>query len=288
MFDIHNILKTGKVDARGYTKECIDALEKMGMDIKCSGDFLKWERGKLEEFSEHLKSKITYYVGEEQALKLLGNSMYGGCSHASFYWYNMGLANDITGEPRNLIHMMEHHIPDFWKNNWLQMTDLHKKLGWKVDPERAKRVLETVPYVTKEQDPDAYNERSWVYAAYGDTDSCIGETKIQTEQGTVTIADLFGKNYKGADEVIITPNGSELVPLKQKILNYDENNNLTFQPANYIMRHKVTKPKWKLLTKTGKEIIVTEDHSLIVFRNGEKLEVKPKDVLKTDKILIIK
>ena len=32
------------------------------MDIKCSGDFLKWEKGKLEEFSEHLKSEITYYV----------------------------------------------------------------------------------------------------------------------------------------------------------------------------------------------------------------------------------
>ena len=53
------------------------------------------------------------------------------------------------------------------------------------------------------------------------------------------------------------------------------------------MRHKVSKPKWKLRTKLGKEIIVTGDHSLIVFRNGKKMEVKPKDILKTDKILVI-
>ena len=28
----------------------------------------------------------------------------GGSSHQAFFWFNMDLANDITGEARNLIH----------------------------------------------------------------------------------------------------------------------------------------------------------------------------------------
>ena len=37
-----------------------------------------------------------------------------------------------------------------------------------------------------------------------------------------------------------------------------------------------------------KEIVVTNDHSMIVFREGKKIEIKPKDIRKTDKILIVK
>ena len=54
------------------------------------------------------------------------------------------------------------------------------------------------------------------------------------------------------------------------------------------MRHKVTKPKWKLKTKSGKEVIVTNDHSMIVFRDGKKLEVKPYEIQPSDKILVVK
>ena len=53
------------------------------------------------------------------------------------------------------------------------------------------------------------------------------------------------------------------------------------------MRHKVSKPKWRLKTKDGKEIIMTNDHSMIVFRDGQKLEVKPYEILPTDKVLSV-
>ena len=275
MFDIHNILKTGKVDARDYTKECIDALEKMGMDIKCSGDFLKWEKGKLEEFSEHLKSEITYYVGGEQALKLLGNSMYGGCSHASFYWYNMGLANDITGEPRNLIHMMEHHIPDFWKNNWLQMTDLHEKLGRKVDPERAKRVLETAPYVTKEQDPDAYNERSWVYAAYGDTDSLY------------LSYDYLLKSLEGYDKMTDDDKLNFIIKLNTDFL--DEHNR-QFIAEYYEKRFAKSVHKFELETvnKSGIWLDVKKRYAQVLLWKDGKFFPKDELPLKTKGLEMIK
>ena len=71
------------------------------------------------------------------------------------------------------------------------------------------------------------------------------------------------------------------------VLNY-KNGELSFNPVKRIIRHKVSKPKWKLKTKSGKEIIVTNDHSMIVFRDGVQLEIKPSNILKTDKILVIK
>ena len=72
-----------------------------------------------------------------------------------------------------------------------------------------------------------------------------------------------------------------------KVLNWDEKNGMHYTNINYISKHKVTKEKWILKTISGKEIIITKDHSLIVFRNGKKLVVKPGEVLKSDKILSI-
>ena len=84
----------------------------------------------------------------------------------------------------------------------------------------------------------------------------------------------------------VTLKGHESVNCKEKVLNWD--NDLYYAQVKRIIRHKVSKPKWKLKTKTGKEIIATNDHSMIVFRSGKKLEVKPSNILRTDKILVVK
>ena len=70
-----------------------------------------------------------------------------------------------------------------------------------------------------------------------------------------------------------------------KVLNW--NNELYFGNVKRIIRHKVSKKKWQLKTKSGKIIECTDDHSLIVFRNGEKLKIKPYEILSDDKVLSI-
>ena len=60
------------------------------------------------------------------------NSLYGGSSHISFSFFKIELANDITSESRNLIHLMEDHIPSFFRDNWVNMTELHDTLGIKL------------------------------------------------------------------------------------------------------------------------------------------------------------
>ena len=230
--------------------------------MKSGDDFSEWDDNQLQEFKRKLKDEITYHTCNEQAMKLLGNSMYGGSSHVMFFWFNLWLANDITGEARNIIHKMEHHAPEFFLG-WPQWKDVHKSLGIELidHPE------ELLKDVKIQEDTTL-------------------KIKTLTGEECISIEDLFERWFDKATEVIKTKNGSELVKSDDLILNW--NGDLSYKPIKYIMRHKVSKPKWRLKTKSGKEVIVTEDHSLIVFRDGKEIQVKPRDVRKTDKILIIR
>jgi len=146
--------------------------------------------------------------------------------------------------------------------------------------------LDDNPTWILEEDRNKYNGENQI-VVYGDTDSCHKNTIISTDNGNLTIEELYNKNIKNGSNGI-TLKGHESVKCKENVLNWDENKKLYYAPVKRIIRHKVTKPKWKLKTKSGKEVIITNDHSMIVFRDNKKIEVKPSEILKTDKILIIK
>ena len=291
MYDIEKVLAGHETPIREYDQDIVEELINVGIkNVKSTQDLIDLGTGIVSNYKVIVANDIVYLDSNQLAMKYLMNSMYGGASHVNFYWYNMNIANDITGEARNLIHKMEHHIPDFIKKNWTTLYDVHKQLGIEVDQEKAKEVLKNAYYVPKEVDPSTYNEPSFVLPVYGDTDSVnsmtIIELQRENEKKRMTIEEWFNDNLN--DIVLRTPNGSELIPTTDKVLNYSDNGKLEYHPVSYIMRHKVTKPKWRLRTKSGKEIIVTADHSMIVFRNGEKITVKPSEILPTDKILVVK
>lgn len=271
-----------RVDYEEYSSDIIDVCKKIGLDVRNSDDIFKLDDVRV--FIIRLRFEITYYSCHEQAMKLLMNSMYGGSSHVAFYWFNNNLANDITGESRNLIHKMEHHIPEFWRNNWLKMKDLHKELGIEIDEEQAHKALIESPLITEQMDPDAYHDHSYVYVAYGDTDSVAGDTIIHTPSGDKTIKQLFNDNDYG---VVATHNGHELVGCIDKVLNWTPEKRLYYGAARYVMRHKVRKAKWKLTTASGKVVVVTNDHSMVVFRNDKRVVVKPYEILEGDNVLVV-
>ena len=122
---------------------------------------------------------------------------------------------------------------------------------------------------------------------YGDTDSVNAYTSISYEKGESTIEELYNKNIKNGSAGT-TLKGHESIKCTEKVLNWTEDKKLYYAPVRRIIRHKVRKAKWKLKTKSGKEITITNDHSMIVFRNNKKIEVKPSEILKTDKILVVK
>lgn len=137
MTDIDHIIEGRTVESRKYSDKCIEALNELGYTITTSGDLQNVPD--IKELKLKLQNEITFMVCKEQAIKLIMNSMYGGSSHVAFEWFNINLANDITACGRNLIHLMEKHIPQFFQDNWLKMTDLHKKLGIKIKKEYLER-----------------------------------------------------------------------------------------------------------------------------------------------------
>lgn len=175
MLDIEHIGKGILDKMHTYDQQMIEAIKKIGYNVTCGNDLLKLSDDDRLTLAKKLKRDIVYYESEEKAIKNLGNSMYGGSSHVSFFWFNMRLANDITGEARNLIHFMERHLSTFWQENWVKLTDLHKKLGITVNPEKCKRLL------NKYFDP----------LIYGDTDSLYSEydTLLQTIDGYDTMSE---------------------------------------------------------------------------------------------------
>lgn len=126
MSDLEHIKKKMAPKNQKYSEEAIEVMKELGFDVKCTTDLYNID---LKEFERLMTLEINFMVCKEQAVKLIMNSMYGGSSHVAFEWFNIFLANDITGEGRTLINIMENHIPKFFQDNWLSMTDLHKQLG---------------------------------------------------------------------------------------------------------------------------------------------------------------
>ncbi len=162
---------------------------------------------------------------------------------------------------------------DYWYNHWHLDFELHNKLNIK-DVSPIRRAIDS-------DDLDADH-----VSIYADTDSCHAESIIQTSNGRVSIEDWYNTNLKNGSGGE-TSKGHESVLTDDLILNFSKENDLYYSPVKRIIRHKVSKQKWKLKTKSGKEIIVTNDHSMIVFRDGNQIEVKPSEILKTDKILVV-
>ena len=221
----------------------------------------------LRKKAEVLKGEIDYYNALQNALKLVLNGSYGAFTTQYFVLYNQYIGASITAQGRELTKTMDKVNEDYWYNKWHLDTETHKKL-----------FIKNVKPFQKATDP---------VSIYADTDSIFSESSIITESfGKMTIEDLYIRclNYGSAGNTI---NGHESMNCPLNVLNY-KNGELSFNPVKRIIRHKVSKPKWKLKTKSGKEIIVTNDHSMIVFRDGVQLEIKPSNILKTDKILVIK
>jgi len=262
------------------------------------------------------------------ALKLVINGTYGAFAHPKFVLSNSFIANAITAMGRDVIQYMLKNIEKYFYMQWHLDTESHKKLGIEYVAEKDGKYFlldslgENIHYphnsflelinklnITRsdlKDDKKELNGYNVLYrrdlhnfsnilqipkdepiTIYGDTDSVAPDTIISTNNGEKTIEDFYNENIEKGSAGI-TLKGHESVYTNDKILNYDENKGLYYAPVRRIIRHKVCKAKWKLKTKSGEEIIVTNDHSMIVFRDGKKLEVKPSEILKTDKILSIR
>lgn len=119
---------------------------------------------------------------------------------------------------------------------------------------------------------------------YNDTDSEISSTVHQTNYGEKTIEDLFVNSLEfwehGDKEYAHDPD--------LMVMSYDPDIGEPFlSHTNYIYRHKVSKDLYEIEDELGNTITVTEDHSVMVERNNELIEVKPQDILDNDMLISI-
>jgi len=126
----------------------------------------------------------------------------------------------------------------------------------------------------------------------GDTDSCSADTMIYLNNEKISIADAFTKlKYANGDFVLTLEKGQEIIPVNSYMTKaFNEIAPLlpADKPIKYIMRHKVSKGRFKIKSKSGKEVIVTEDHSCMLIRDNKLIEVKAKDInANTDRLVEI-
>ena len=254
------ILKEGS--AHKYAENLVKAMQEIGYEIFNAMDILNHTNDWIKTFKQKLANEITFYVSFEQAMKLLGNSMYGGSSHVAFKWFNIALANDITGEGRNLIHMMEKHIPEFWKDNWTTLTDVHKMLGIKISLEKC---AETLKY-----------DKTFVDMVYGDTDSLY----ISYEKLLNTII--------GVEKMSIAEKRDIIVRLNTEFM---DKHNGEYMDAYYKSRHAISAHKFELetLSLSGVWLDVKKRYAqILLWKDGKifdldslPLKVKGLEIIKS-------
>lgn len=232
-------------------------LKYTNLDLEtCTKEELEKEIAKLE-----IEMWNNYNI--QLALKILLNSSYGVIGNKYFICYNKDIAESITLQGQNIIMFVAKSINRYILKHWYEDDEIHKKLNVK---------------------PLKNPTQSVVVA--GDTDSCASDTRIITDEYEDTIENIFENHMINGELVEFNDVQQSIIPKKLKVLNY-KNNKLEYSNVKYLYRHKVKKPKWKIKTKSGKEVIVTNDHSMIVFRDDTQIKVKPSEILVTDKILSV-
>lgn len=212
----------------------------------------------LKKKIKKLDEEVGYYDALQQGLKLVLNGSYGALTTQYFILFNKDVAGTITAEGRELTKTMSKKNEDYWYKIWHKDTTLHKRM------------------FIKDIQPISDDKSVSVYG-----DSVDKDTILKTDIGDYTIEELHNKYEKESIR-----EDKSVIPVDFKSLNWTKDKGIYYAKVKNIIKHYTKKDKWKI-SAGGKTIYVTNDHSIIVFRDGDKIEIKPSEIRKTDKILIV-
>jgi hypothetical protein len=230
-------------------------------------DYMSMSLDELNQKLLEIQKKSSDFYNTEQGIKLTLNSIYGATGNQYFALFNPDVAESVTLQGQDIWKFAEKIINRYFNDMWHLDTEVHEKM-------------------------EVRNVRklNLDFIIYGDTDSSEKSTKLIINDGQniyrIRFDDLF-KMFSEREDIFLDFKGNEVIsPNNLLALNYTEE--LKFSKVKKIIRHKVRKPKWKITTESGKEVIVTNDHSLTVFRGGKKIHIKPSEInLETDEILSV-
>jgi len=87
-----------------------------------TSDEIRAEIDRLRRISKELKN-------EEQAIKLMINSIYGGLGNPFFVAFNLDVAEAVTLQGQNLIKFAERTVNEYFQERWHLDEDTHRAMG---------------------------------------------------------------------------------------------------------------------------------------------------------------
>lgn len=115
-------------------------------------------------YEKVVELKQEYYM-LEIAMKDSGNAAYGAAANPFFYFYNIALAGDITGECQNLTKTMIKNLENFFHNTIWGRKDLWEKFDFALD-ESKKEWFDNQPVWI-------YSDTDSAYTTYGNFFECF-------------------------------------------------------------------------------------------------------------------
>lgn len=212
---------------------------------------LKEQENLTKEQKAEYSYWYSYWDSRQQAKKINLNALYGALlnKYCRFYDKRIGQSTTLTGR------------------------SITRHMGAKINE-----------LVTGEYD------HAGLATCYGDTDSISYNSKIETNKGVYTIEELFnnrdlGWSYKGLNEGVTDKEFAYVNDLK--VATYDnKTSSKILDDISYIYRHKVSKDQYEIQDEYGNVINITDDHSVMIERNGDLIEVKPSEIEQDDLLII--
>ena len=211
-------------------------------------DLRNYSTEELLKLKSKAESEVAMYKNIQLAKKTQINSVYGSMGSPYFRYYDLRMAEGITTSGQLAIR-------------WVSQ-DVNKALN---------KVL---------------NTNNVDYVVYNDTDSVVGDTMVYVNGKQQTIESLYEQYNTYAKRDDTRKNYVKPVGNATTVSVNTTTGELEEKSIVYVMKHRVKKRMFKIKSSSGKEVIVTQDHSIIVVRDGKIIDVSPMQLLESDRIIV--
>lgn len=213
-------------------------------------DYSKYSNEELMKMLENAEQQAQTYHVSQLVKKVLLNSLYGALGNEHFLLYTNEMARSITLIGQCLIN---------------------------------KAAIEKNRFISKMLKEEVVKDRR----TYSDTDSSTFDTVIYVNNEKQMIGDFYETSEGEEYETVLGKYIKELPKGKYKTLSIDDDlSKVKEVDVLHAVKHKTPKHMWKVKVD-GKEVIITEDHSIMILRDGYLMRGSVKDLREGDEILTI-
>lgn len=199
-----------------------------------------------------IEKQYEFYDKQQYIKKILLNSLYGSLLNPGCRMYDERIGQSVTLSGRKIVYHM--------------MSTINEILTGKYDYQG-----KTIIY----GDTDSVTENTEIYIVINDN-----KQKIKIKD----LKNIFHEKFEYNNKTYFMNNNENIKTLcfNTKSKTVEE------KTIEYLYSHKTNKKIYKITLDNEKSVEVTEDHSIIVERNGEILTIKPNELSENDFFISLK